>query len=298
MGHTWWELEVVVPEMVAEDAAAQLFDAGALGVEIACNGEGETIARASFGEKPDPRAVKTALLAMSINVDVAQMRIAKRDDEAWADKWKEHFEPFALGEVLWVVPSFRPDFRPPTNAIALHLDPGMAFGTGQHATTALCAQWLEQRMASVPDQSKHSVLDVGCGSGILSIAAAKLGAGEVVGIDNDPDAVIVAVENVVANGVADTVRVTVDPAAEVEGPFDTVVANILADTLISLSADLIRLTATTGRLALSGVLTDQAEEVVTAHLDNAKKLGRSNWCLLEQHAQGEWVALIFGASMS
>ena len=176
-----------------------------------------------------------------------------------ADDWVRHaqsqFEPIRISARIWVVPSWHAPPEP--EAINLLLDPGLAFGTGSHPTTRACLRWLEQRVAP-----GTRVLDYGCGSGILAIAAAKLGAGETLGVDIDPDALAAARENAVRNRVA--VRF-LDPGIPLAFAADLVVANILANPLKLLAPLLAARCRRAGRIAVAGILESQAEDVAAAY---------------------------------
>ena len=176
-----------------------------------------------------------------------------------ADDWVRHaqsqFEPIRISARIWVVPSWHAPPEP--EAINLLLDPGLAFGTGSHPTTRACLRWLEQRVAP-----GARVLDYGCGSGILAIAAAKLGAGETLGVDIDPDALAAARENAVRNRVA--VRF-LDPGLPLAFAADLVVANILANPLKLLAPLLAARCRRAGRIAVAGILESQAADVAAAY---------------------------------
>lgn len=179
-------------------------------------------------------------------------------DRDWTRAWMDRFRPMRFGRRLWIVPG---GMTPPDDprAVAVRLDPGLAFGTGTHPTTALCLEWLDGS-----DAAGRSVLDYGCGSGILGIAAALLGAHAVVAVDNDPQALLATRENARRNGVADRVDAR---SAEDEGGdgFDLVLANILAGPLIALAPRLAAAARTGGRIVLSGLLAEQVDGVVAAY---------------------------------
>ncbi len=192
-----------------------------------------------------------------------QAEIAQRDvaEEDWAESWKEHFHVERFGARIVVVPSWR-TYEPQPRDVILTLDPGMAFGTGQHETTRMCLEALEAAM--LPDVR---VLDVGCGSGILGIAALKLGAREVYAVDVDPNCVRVTEENAAMNGVGDLLHVGVGSMgsswpfdAPAEG-FDVVVANIIARIIIEMADALVAALAPAGRLIASGIIGEREIEV-------------------------------------
>lgn len=173
-------------------------------------------------------------------------------EENWVQLTQAQFDPIRISERLWIVPSWHQ--APDPDAINLILDPGMAFGTGAHPTTRLCLEWLLQEV-----RPGASMLDYGCGSGILAIAAARLGAGEVYGVDIDQQAVDAACRNAEANAVHATFS---DAVTAVEGQFDLVVANILANPLRILAPAICASLRPGGKLALSGLLIEQAEELI------------------------------------
>jgi ribosomal protein L11 methyltransferase len=243
----------------AEDLAAGLFDLGAAGVEIR-DGEGTPMPGARL---PEPG--RALLVAFFESREAAEGALARHGgaldlvaDEDWGEGWKRHFAPLDVGRVR-VRPSWI-DAPPPPGSVEVVLDPGMAFGTGSHATTSLCLAALSDLLALRPGAS---VLDVGTGSGILAIAARRLGARRVAANDDDPKAVEVATENARRNG-AD-VEVVALPVGEVPGSFDVVVANILANTLVELAPAIASKLAPGGVVLLSGILAAQEDEVRRAY---------------------------------
>lgn len=176
------------------------------------------------------------------------------EDKDWEREWMDNFQPIACGERLWVVPSWLP--APNETAINLKLDPGLAFGTGTHPTTYLCLSWLDRVISG-----KEQLLDFGCGSGILGLAALKLGAAHMDGIDIDPQAMTATRNNAELNGIASTAYSVTTTAQDLKSEYDVVVANILAGTLCDLHKPIISHVKPGGKLALSGILSHQAEEV-------------------------------------
>lgn len=185
-------------------------------------------------------------------------------DRDWEREWMDDFHPLQMGERLWIVPSWHAP--PAPEAVNLHLDPGLAFGTGTHPTTALCLAWLDG-LAVSGDLQDLDVLDVGCGSGILAIAALKLGARRATGTDIDPQALQASRDNAERNGVADADFRLCYPEQLEGGDFPLVVANILAGPLMELADEIAGRVAPGGRLALSGILEGQATEVLDAYRD-------------------------------
>jgi len=176
-------------------------------------------------------------------------------EQNWVQLTQAQFDPIRISGRLWIVPSWHE--APDPAAINLVLDPGMAFGTGSHPTTRLCLEWLERTL-----QEGESVLDYGCGSGILAIAAARMGAASVCGVDIDPQAVAAARANAERNAVAARFS---DSSLPVDGMFDVVIANILSNPLKVLAPAICSHVRPGGRLALSGILTDQADELIAIY---------------------------------
>lgn len=177
------------------------------------------------------------------------------EEQNWVQLTQSQFDPIRVSDRLWIVPSWHE--TPDPGAINLILDPGMAFGTGSHPTTRLCLEWLERTV-----QPGCSVLDYGCGSGILAIAAARLGAAHVAGVDIDPQAVEAARANAERNEVVATFA---DSTAPLAGEYDLVVANILSNPLRVLAPAICGHVRPGGRLALSGILREQAEEIIAIY---------------------------------
>jgi len=209
---------------------------------------------ALFAATADPHAaLHDAARALSLPLPAAE--IVPVEEQDWVRATQAQFAPIRIADDLWIVPSWH---EPPVpGAVVLRLDPGVAFGTGSHATTRLCLEWLRAMI-----RGGERVLDYGCGSGILAIAAARLGARGVVGTDIDPQAVAAARINSYAN------RVTADfelPQDLPAGPHDIVVANILTNPLVLLASVLARAARPGGRIALSGILAPQADEVLDVY---------------------------------
>ena len=183
-------------------------------------------------------------------------------DQEWARVWEQQFHPMKMGTRLWICPSWTPP--PDPDAINIVLNPGLAFGTGTHPTTSMCLRAIDARLSE-----GQRVIDYGCGSGILGIAAARLGAATVLAVDNDPQAITASWDNAARNQVDDAAFSAVLPDdASLHSALasaDWVVANILAGPLIDLAPNLISLMAPGGRLLLAGLLSDQVEEVVAAY---------------------------------
>lgn len=255
-----WNLTVETDAAAAEDRSAELFELGASGVEVR---DGEGTPMPGIPTPPPGRALLVAWFTDRPAAESARSAlggaVAEVADEDWGEGWKKDFKPLDVGRVR-VRPSWI-DEPTPAGEVEVVLDPGMAFGTGSHATTSLCLAALSDVLGA---RAGASVLDVGTGSGLLAIAARKLGAGRVAANDNDPVAVEVARENAARNGVA--LELTLDPVERIAGPFDVVVANILANVLVELAPALCAKVAPGGVLLLSGILGPQEDEVRRAQL--------------------------------
>jgi ribosomal protein L11 methyltransferase len=196
-------------------------------------------------------------------------------DQVWERVWLDSFKPTCFGERLWVCPHGQTPDDP--SAIVVSLDPGLAFGTGHHPTTALCLEWLDG-----VELAGQTLLDYGCGSGILAIAALRLGAARVIAVDHDPQALEATRDNALANGVAERLAILA-PGDFAAARVDAVIANILAGPLISLAPRLLESLRPGGLLALSGILAGQVERVSQAYSDQvalSPTRWRDDWALL------------------
>ena len=199
-------------------------------------------------------------------------------DEDWSESWKKYFRVTKIGQRLVIKPTWE-EYTPQTGEVVLEVDPGAAFGTGTHPTTSLCL--------TAMDLSAKTVFDVGTGSGILATAAAKLGAAQVVAVDNDETAVKVARENVLQNNVADKVSLSVGNLLQgVEGYADLIVANIVADVILLLLPQIDEHLALGGKFLTGGIIADREEEILQA----AKKYG---FTPLKSAAKKEWRSILF-----
>ena len=213
----------------------------------------------------------------SIHPDKQAMRykLEQLEDKDWEREWMDNFHPMKFGERLWICPSWRD--VPDPEAVNVMLDPGLAFGTGTHPTTAMCLTWLDGL-----DLTGKTVVDFGCGSGILSLAALKLGAEKVISIDIDPQALQASKANAERNNVADRLALYL-PKDQPSLSADVVVANILAGPLRELAPTIIAFVKADGLLALSGILDNQAEQLQQVY---------SQWCDMDPvTTQEEWVRL-------
>jgi ribosomal protein L11 methyltransferase len=286
MTGTYQTLTVDLPETELEAAQDLLHELGAMGLEVRdregplmpgvrAPAEGEAIVVAYF---EDTDTAEQARAEMREAHPSARLQLAEEQQQDWSNAWKAHIKSVQVGR-LWVGPPWEAQ-NAPADKVRLVIEPKMAFGTGDHPTTSLCLGAVDDYMSTHPGAS---VLDVGTGTGVLAIAAKKLGAGRVVGTDNDPVSVELARENAVDNGTPD-VELSGKELTAVEGSFDLVVANILANTLIEL-APLIA-PKVKDKLLMAGVLTHQKAEVEAAYV---------NLGLVPEPGvqQGEWVRLDF-----
>jgi len=264
----WLSLKLAVDGDRAEALADALMDAGALSVSIEDRDAGTDAEAPQFGEPglDDPKAWQhnwvVALLEGEADVSALLTRLALPADvehaietvpeQDWVRLTQSQFEPIRVSERLWIVPSWH--VAPDPTAITLELDPGLAFGTGSHPTTRLCLRWLEQHL-----RGGESVLDYGCGSGILAIAAKKLGAGRVLGTDLDEQAIAASRDNAQRNVCAAEFFA---PGSLPAGTYDVLVANILTNPLKALMPLLAGRVRAGGRIALSGILAEQAKEIL------------------------------------
>ena len=202
-------------------------------------------------------------------------------DQDWSKNWKEYFKPFEILEGLVIAPSWQP-YTPGENEKVIVMDPGMAFGTGHHATTRLCLEMIRSETASFQG---GAVLDVGTGTGILGMAAALWGAVNVLGIDNDDEAVAAAQQNVCRNKLHEKMSIFNKSLAELEGKYPLVVANIIHDVLIALADDLKKVTGSDGILILSGLIYGDQTRSIT------ERFQKSGFRLLREEQHGEWGAV-------
>lgn len=224
----------------------------------------ELVLSALFPADTNALALLAALESFDAGLDWSSAGFRSVQDEDWERAWLDQFQPMQFGQRTWIVPWNHelPEAAQAADAAVVRLDPGLAFGSGTHPTTALCLEWLDgQELAG------DTVLDFGCGSGILAIAALLLGAKRALGTDIDPQALEASRDNATRNGIDPALFPVYLPADLPAGQADVVVANILAGPLVSLAGQLTSLVKPGGRLALSGILAEQAEEVRAAYAD-------------------------------
>lgn len=288
---TWIEASLLVPAELAEVAAEGLCSLSGRGVitEEPEGPEGPVLVRGFIAAGPKAPAGRAAFdtLAARLGEAAAPQAVvpglSELPDQDWNLAWKRHFHPEEVAPGLLVGPPWEP-VEPKAGQIALVIDPGQAFGTGQHESTVLCLR----RLVLLAGQGRldRPVLDVGCGTGILALAALALGAPRAHGIDIDPDALEAAEKNAALNGLSAGLEWSDTPLEELEGRYAVVLANLTAGDLLALAEPLATRLAPGGELICSGVMLDQAE-AVRAGLE-ARGLD-----LVASEAMGEWTALVF-----
>ena len=284
----WIQLKINTSGNVAEQLGDAMIESGAVSVTFQDThdnpvfeplpGEtrlwGDTDAIALYDAETDMNAV-IAILEQEPLLGVGfKHKIEQLEDKDWEREWMDNFHPMQFGKRLWICPSWR-DIPDPT-AVNVMLDPGLAFGTGTHPTTALCLQWLDGL-----DLEGKTIIDFGCGSGILAIAALKLGAARAIGIDIDPQAIQASRDNAQRNGVSERLELYLPKDQPADLSADVVVANILAGPLRELAPLISDLPKAGGYLGLSGVLATQAEGVAETYADKFTLdpvAEREEWC--------------------
>ncbi|ENC7031935.1 50S ribosomal protein L11 methyltransferase [Vibrio cholerae] len=243
---------------------------------------GDTDVVALYEADMDTSLILQQIKASNMLAEGFAHKVEQVEDKDWEREWMDNFHPMQFGRRLWICPSWRE--VPDPQAVNVILDPGLAFGTGTHPTTALCLEWLDNL-----DLTGKTVIDFGCGSGILAIAAIKLGAAKVIGIDIDPQALLASKDNAARNGVEDQIEVYL-PKDQPEGLVaDVVVANILAGPLRELSPIIKGLLKPGGQLAMSGILDTQAESVAEFYRDDLELdpiAEKSEWCRISGRKLG------------
>lgn len=303
MNDTWFEVSCEVPTELVEVVADRLAELSNNGVctenrsvdAFSLSEIPETVRTTVKSYLPDEPTAERVLsdlsaFCLSLTERLPQLVISSPvvtpvRTEDWSNSWKSHFKPLRVGERILVVPTWE-DVTPEPNDLVLRIDPGMAFGTGGHETTRLCLELVEQVMTAGAGSTALSVLDLGTGSGILAMAASRLGAQRVLAVDIDPEAVEVARENLALNGLLELVECDTLPLESISETFNIILANILAEELVRLAPSLLTCLASGGLLVLSGILAEK-EALVR---DGFDPLGLE-YC--ETRRAGEWVALMY-----
>lgn len=287
----WHQVSVITDKNTATDVSDFFTELGAVSVTY-MDAEDQPVYEPAVGETviwrntkvialfeldAEPELVKTVLFSHFKDKVLQDWFHEILQDQTWERSWMEHYQPMKFSESLWVCPTGQEINEP--GCVCMVLDPGLAFGTGTHPTTALCLQWLASQ-----DIRNKIVIDYGCGSGILAVAALLLGAKYVYAIDIDPQAMTATLANAEKNKVIDKIKCYLP---EQFSPFqaDVVVANILANPLCELSEQISKLVKKNGYLILSGILAEQAESVMTAYklhkVQIQQPVIQQEWCRLD-----------------
>nr|WP_300002176.1 50S ribosomal protein L11 methyltransferase [Tissierella sp.] len=240
----------------------------------------EIIIKAFFSEEEDIDAIIASFKAQIEAEGLGVITLDEIEDEDYLNNWKKYFKPFKIGKNIIIKPSWE-NYEEEKEDIIIDIDPGMAFGTGTHETTSLCIEALEEHV-----KDGDTVFDIGCGSGILSIVSAKLGAKDLVAIDLDPACVRISKENIAHNNLSDKIEVKHGDLLEVlEGKADVIVANIIAEAILSITATVKNYLKEDGIFIASGIILDKRDSVL-------ESLNMNGFKLQEIKTQGEWVCII------
>ncbi|MBV1931775.1 MAG: 50S ribosomal protein L11 methyltransferase [Porticoccaceae bacterium] len=287
---SWLQLHLDTSSEASAPLEQALLDSGAVSVTLSDSAD-VPILEPGVGETPlwqkltltalFPADIDTDLVLLQLSADSGQSLPPWRweilEDQAWERLWMDHYHPIRCGQRLWICPSW---CQPPEpDAINLMLDPGLAFGTGSHATTFLCLQWLDSL-----DLEGKTLIDYGCGSGILAIAATLLGARKVIAIDNDPQALLATADNAQRNGIDKDKLCICGPDEQTPEASDYLVANILAAPLIQLAEHIMKSVKAGGQLCLSGIVDGQVTEVREAYV--------GHFAFMPPVNQDDWVRLV------
>ncbi len=286
----WWQLSVGCLADELESVENLMLDQGAQSISIS-DARDEPIFEPLPGQTPlwshsiitglfdDGHTAENLMQTISSVLPrhlLASLRCQRLEDEDWQNSYQQHFNPIQVSERLWIVPSWH---QPPdAGAVNITLDPGMAFGTGTHPTTALCLQWLGD-----PQVASWDVIDFGCGSGILAIAAIKLGASHVQAVDIDPQAILATLENCRTNDIKESLIDVGLPTQLADRQVDLLIANILCQPLIDLHEQLTNLVKPGGKILLSGILKTQ--------LDTLQSVYQKYFELDPPECSGDWARL-------
>jgi ribosomal protein L11 methyltransferase len=289
----WLELKLALGKLDPDRVEEALLEAGALSVTLEDAGDepiyepdadkpslwSDTRLTALFAADADMGAVTAQLLAQLKLGALPPHRIEPLEDRDWAREWLKDFKPMRFGRRLWICPTA---YTPPDPAaVNLILDPGLAFGTGTHATTALCLEWLDGA-----DLADKDVVDYGCGSGILGIAAARLGAAKIWAVDNDPQALVATKDNATRNGVMEKIQISLPAGFLDKGPAlkaDLLLANILAGPLVTLAPLFAAHLKPGAPLVLSGILKTQEQDIRRAYA--------ADFAELESTTKDDWIRI-------
>lgn len=282
----WFTLALTIDREIEDCISSILWDNGTLGI-VTANETATTLTLLSyFDRNPDISFWQQTFTEVLSQIGypttaINNLTVAEVPDEDWLKKWKEGYQPFTVGERFLVTPSWAREEPKDAHRVVIEIDPGMAFGTGTHETTRLCLEAIERYWQG------GRLLDVGTGTGILTIGAAKLSPQNYfAACDNDPEAIIVAKENLAINHVEDLIDIAVASAKDyATGDFNLIVANLTADVIIPMVGDLEKCLAPDGKVILSGILDIQQDQVCQTLTDNG-------WQILEINRDGEWISII------
>lgn len=284
----WHAVEIEIARAGESAATAQLWARGTTGLEVSEESGDLVTLRAYFDAAPDTGSMRDEIVASLRQLNLPETSLRRIEsltiaDQDWLAEWKKGYEPVEIGRRLLVSPSWKRDQLGATDRIVIEIDPGMAFGTGTHETTRGCLEMLEKYWHG------GSLLDVGTGTGILAIAAAKLHPGSVVtAFDVDPEAITVAEENAAINAVGDAIELEVNRLSSYAGrEFELVLANLTADVIIPLAGEFPAVLKPGGTLIVSGILTEQGDDVIAA---------LEGFELIDSKPDGEWVTIVLVAS--
>ncbi len=293
----WWRVSLTCPAARLDAVEALLLELGAESLSLADAGDEpiyeplpgnapvwrESIVSALFADRADLEALQFELERALPSELAGGIRRERLDDADWEQACRKHFRPLEFGASLWIVPSWCEPPEP--DAVVIRLDPGLAFGTGAHPTTAMCLEWLVKNPPAA-----ESVIDYGCGSGILAIAAHRLGASSVTGVDIDPQALAASADNLAANGIAGDAVCLCSPEGLSSACVDLLIANIVAAPLIELAPRFARRVRPGGRILLSGILKSQLDEIQSAYAPAfrlAEPSRRDDWICLHGQRRGD-----------
>ncbi len=292
----WLQVRVTVDEPAVDEAEAALSEAGAHAVTLLDAADApvhepdpgstpvwpQTIVEGLFEADVDRTRIGDTLAEAGLGESLGSLHFNELVEQDWARAWMDRYEPMRFGRDLWICPShLEPD---PGWPLVIRLDPGLAFGSGTHPTTALCLEWIDSLSLDGRD-----VLDFGCGSGVLAIAAGLKGADRLVAVDHDPQALLATEDNAARNGLEGRIDCLLPDAFErlktEQGQFDLVLANILAAPLVELAGQLMACLRPGATLVLSGILPEQVESVAAAY----RRLGEP----VDQSLCDDWARLVF-----
>ena len=286
MNDSWQQVHLTIPKEQLQEVEDFLLSIGALSTTYKDAGDNPVLEPLP-GETPLwPELIVTALFAQKKNINTVMNILTRHypdlkteheelENQDWERSWMNDYKPMSFGNRLWVVPTNME--APDKNAVNLRLDPGLAFGTGTHPTTSLCLQWLDQH-----DVTDKTLLDYGCGSGILAIAGLLLGASMAEGVDIDPQAITASNTNAETNSVSDKLSVYLADAYQAK-QYDVVMANILSGPLAELAPKLSGYTTAGGSIILSGILEEQAESIRNVYqqwFDMEPAIIEDGWAML------------------